>query len=132
MSMNKSNTRTFHRRLFAGMLETIRLIKREDDQREGVTRSYTLFQCRRSLMTKTGEPIRGEMTSDHRCRWHIPRTELDRVGIGYLNHLDTIVDGNGRFWQTESTTEIDVKMFSNHVDLACVRVDPPAAIVKED
>lgn len=123
--MNRFNTRTFHRHLFAGMLETIRLLKRGDDQLQGVVTAFVLFECWRGQIFKTGQTIQRDMVSDHATRWHIPRTELDRVGIAYLNPLDLIVDGKGRYWQPESTTFITIKLFENHVDVDCLRIDPP-------
>lgn len=124
MPLNALNTRTFHRFVFAGILETIVILKRDDDQKEGTVRSAKVFDCRRSLIVKTGEPIQEDMTSDHRTTWHIPRIELDRAGVDHLNPADRIVDKEGRYWQPESTTVITEKMFSNHVDLDCLRVDP--------
>jgi len=81
--------------------------------------------CRRSLITKTGEPIQNGMLSEHRTVWHIPRIVLDQVGVRYLNPADRIVDKEGRYWQPESTTVITEKLFSLHIDLECLRIDPP-------
>jgi hypothetical protein len=122
MPLRRGNTRTFHRTLFGGILETITLMKRGDDQQQGTVVSYVLFQCRRGLITKTGETLAGDMVSSHRTIWHIPRIELDRIGISYLNPLDQIVDSQGRTWQPESTTEIVDKLFENHLDVQCLRV----------
>jgi hypothetical protein len=89
--------------------------------------SYLLFQCRRSLITKEGEQIQGGVQTDHRTIWHIPRIELDRVGVKYINSLDRILDQQGRYWQPEATTQITDKLFENHLDLQCLRVDPPGS-----
>lgn len=125
MPMNKKNTRTFHRLLYVGMLETVTLLKRDDNQRQGTVTSYTLHQCRQGQITKTGQTIQGDMISDHRVTWHIPAIEMDRIGVAYLNPLDRIVDGQGRHWQPESTTSITIKLFQNHFCVDCLRVDPP-------
>lgn len=129
MPLNRANTRVFHRATFAGQLETIRLLKRKDDQKQGIVTSFLLFNCRRSLITKSAETLQGDMVADHACVWHIPLIELERCGIQYLNSLDRIIQLDwpeaGRVWQPEATTVITVKMFGNELDLACLRVDPP-------
>jgi hypothetical protein len=125
MPINAANQRVFHRTLFAGMLQTVILLKREDDQREGTVTAYKLFDVWRGQIYKTGQPIQGEMSSDHRATWHVPRVELDRVGVHYINALDRIVDKNGWYWQPESTTNIVTKLILVHLDIDCLRVDPP-------
>lgn len=45
MPLRKNNTRTFHRTLYAGELQTITLLKRGDDQQEGTVRKVILFDC---------------------------------------------------------------------------------------
>lgn len=124
MPMNRRNTRTFHRRLFGGVAQKVRLLKRGDDLEQGTVTAYILFQCRQTRMTRQGGPIQGHTTSNTSCTWHVPVVELKRVGVHYLNALDRIVDSRGRYWQPESTTSIDEKMFENHVDLDCLAVDP--------
>ena len=128
MPLNKHNQRVFHRTLFAGILESVTLLKRGDDQQQGTVRSILLFQCRWGLITRTGETIQGGMLSDHRRTLHIPRVELDRcnVGVQYINPADRFIDEQGRHWQPESTTEIREKLFEVHVCVDCLRVDPPA------
>jgi hypothetical protein len=137
MPLNPRNTRVFHRTLFSQQMKTVFLLKRGDDQNQGTVTQYKLFNCRRGKIFKTGEPHQGDMVSDHMCTWHIPRVELDRVGVRYLNALDRLVEitddwGNRldqseyRYWHPEATTNIDVKLFMNHIDLQCLRVDPPA------
>ena len=125
MPMNAQNQRHFHRMTFAGMLEPICLYKRGDDQREGTVTPKKLYQCRRGKIRKTGQSLQGDMSSEHQATWHIPRTELDRQGITYINNLDRIVDKKLRVWQPEATTDIEVKLFEVHVDVHCLRVDPP-------
>ncbi len=124
MPLNARNTRFFHRTLYASELQSISILKRGDDQREGEVTKYTLYQCRRSIITKTGEPIAGEMTSYHRVTWHIPTCELKRVGINYLNSADRIIDEDeGSIYQPESTTSITLKTFSNHQNIDCLRIE---------
>lgn len=124
MPLNKNNTTTFHRTLYAGMLQQITILKRGDDQRQGEVVKYVLFECRRSVISKTGEPIAGEMTSSHRVTWHIPTIELQRVGINYLNSADRIIDDEeGCTYQPESTTSILLKTFSNHQNIDCLRIE---------
>ena len=125
MPLNRLTTRTFHRVLYATELEKITMLKRNDDQQQGTVRSLVLFQCRRSRLFKTGEPYQGDMSSSHRIVWHIPRIELDRAGVNYINALDRIIDYKGWWWQPESTTTITVKLFLNHLCIDCLRVDPP-------
>lgn len=124
MLINPSTTRTFHRRLFAQQMQTITLIKRGDDQQQGTTRTLTLYECRWGIINKQGQTLQGDMVSQHERPLHIPRTELERVGVEYLNPLDRFVDEQGRTWMPESTTPIDVKLFENHVDVQCLRTDP--------
>lgn len=82
------------------------------------------------MIFKTGETILGDMLADHRCVWHIPRTELDRVGIAYLNPLDRIEQlkggvEHGWTWQVESDTQgYTLKIFGNHYCAYCKKVDP--------
>ena len=125
MPLNSRNTRTFHRALAGDIDYKVTLLKRGDDQRQGTVRALVLFQCRRSRIGKTGETLQGDMVSSHVVTWHIPVVELNRVGVAYLNALDRIIDEQGRYWQPEGTTNIDVKLFENHIDVFCLRVDPP-------
>lgn len=123
MSLNKINTRRAYARQYRGQLQKITILKRDDDQREGVVRAITVFNCRRSSINKTGEQILGDMTSDHQVTWHIPTYELNRMGINYLNSLDRIVDPiDNVTYQPESTTNIDIKLFGNQYDIACLRI----------
>jgi len=125
MPLRPETVRTFHRTLYAGWNQTIILLKRGDDMQGVVVTPYTLFDCRPGQITKTGEPIQNQMLSDHRLPWHIPRIELDRVGVHYINPLDRIVDKYGRYWQPESTTEIIGKLSMQHVCVFCLMTDPP-------
>ena len=127
MPLSPQNTRNFHRHLYAGQLETVTLIKREDDQRMGTTRKYKLYGCRWSRIQKTGEPIEGDMSSNLARLLHVPRTELDRhsIAVSHLAAADRFVDKQGRYWQPESTTMLTFKLWENHVCLECLRTDPP-------
>ena len=125
MPLNKRNTKTFHRVLYSTEMESVTLLKREDDQREGVVTSLILYQCRWSRIFKQGEPYQGDMFSDHTRVLHIPRVELDRVGVPYINAIDRFIDEQGRWWQPESTTLIRIQLFENQLCIACLRVDPP-------
>ena len=126
MPLNKVNQSTFHRKLYAGQLETVTLLKRGDDQSEGTVTAYVIFECRRSRIHKTGEPIQHDMVVGHTTVWHIPRIELDRIGVAYLSVLDRFVDQYNRFWQPESPQQLDIALFEDQLHVQCVRVDPPA------
>ena len=123
MPLNRRTTRTFHRQLYATELESVTLLKRKDDQKQGTVVSYKLFECRWSRTIKTGEPLAGEMLSSHAAQLHIPRIMLDKVGVHYINPTDQFIDRKGRTWQPESTTTITNKLFENHVcvDLLLVK-----------
>jgi hypothetical protein len=125
MPLNKRNTKYFFRGLYAGELQTVTLLKRGDDQQEGTVTAFKLFNCRRGQVQRSGEAISSEMFSDQRTTWHIPRTELDRVGVRYLNALDRIVDEHNRYWEPESQSTIQVKLWENWVTFDAVRIDPP-------
>lgn len=125
MPLRPDNQRTFHRTLYAGWNETVTLLKRGDDMLGSIVTTHLLFDVRPGQIWKTGEPIAGQMASDHRRTWHIPRIELDRVGVNYINALDRIVDKDGRYWQPESTTRIGDKLGMQHIDVDCLLTDPP-------
>ncbi len=126
MVLRKSTTRGFYKFLYAGELETAKILKRENDLREGVVRTCVVFSCRRRPVLKSGQPIQGEMSSNERAEWMIPAVELARVGINYINVLDRIVDKQNRFWQPESGDSIRNRLFENYVSISCQRVDPPS------
>jgi hypothetical protein len=126
MPLRPGLVRTFHRTLFAGWNQMVTLLKRGDDQNEGTVTQYKLFNCRWSMIASTGEMIQADMTADHRRILHIPRIELDYNGIPYINSLDIFVDSTqGRYWQKEATTEQHSKLSEQHLDIFCLRVDPP-------
>lgn len=122
-------TNNFEGRFYGDFCEKIRLHHREDDQRQGTVTTFILFDCRRSMIHKTGETIQGDMSSDHTCEWHIPRDELRRHGIRHINATDEIeqLEGSeaGRRWQPESDTQITEKLTGNHYCLTCKRSDQP-------
>lgn len=121
MPLTRYNTRTFHRHLYGpGILETVTLYKRDDDQSAGTVRAVTLFDVRFSRVFKTGEPLKNDMASDHRAEIHIPRIELDRAGVNYINALDRFLRRiDGSLWQPESDTLVTVKLMLNHVCVQC-------------
>jgi hypothetical protein len=125
MPLNKRNTRGFHRTLYAGMLESFTLLKRDDNQRQNVVTKYVIHQIRPSRIHKTGQTIQGDMSSDHRRTLHVPKVEMDRLGINHFNPLDRFIDKEDRWWQPESGTMITEQLFENHVCVHCLRVDPP-------
>lgn len=126
--ITKDTSRAFHRRLFAPMIAAtgpVTLLKRDDNQRQGTVRSVVLYEAWRGSISKDGQTIQGDMSSNHRTTWHLAVIELERVGVAHLNPLDRLVDKEGRSWQPESTTEIRNKLFETHIDVDCLRVDGP-------
>lgn len=128
MPLRKNNTRTFHRTLYAGELETVVVYKRDGGPYSGSQRAIKLFECRWKPIEKTGQPLVGDNSSDHRRELVIPRSELDRVGIGYIIPGDKFSDAQGRYWQTESDNMIEVKLFENFVNVQTKRTDPPQGV----
>lgn len=133
MSINRDNSMHFHRRLYSGMLEKIRLLKRGDDQQQGTVTAYTLYECRRSSIQKGGQTLDGDMNVDHNTVWHIPTSELERVGINYLNPADRIEQLQGKekgtVWQPEASTTIESKLFSTHAHVRCLMYAPAVSRV---
>lgn len=127
MPLNRHTTRLFHKFLYATQLQTITLLKRNNDQQAGTVQSYTVYQARIRKEMKSAEPIQKDMTADHRTVWCLPYVELERIGVQYINAADRIVDSQNRYWQPESTTLIELWLFQNHIQIACVRIDPPGA-----
>lgn len=131
MGIDPTTTRTFHRTLYAGMLQTVTLLKRNDDQQQGTIRSVSLFECRQSMVFSDGEIIHGDEQVNTRCVWHIPRITLEAAGVDHIMPADRIVNltasfGVRGYWQPEATTETIRKLFSNHYCVHCLRVDPPS------
>jgi len=128
MPLNPSNTRVFHRTLYAQMLQTIVLLKRGDDQQQGTVTALVLYDCRPKKVYKTGEPLLGDMSANHRLTWQIPRVELERVSVNYINAADRIqqtVRGEIRLWQPESTTDLTIQLYENYLNIDCLRCDSP-------
>lgn len=134
MPLRRNNTRTFTRRTFAGMLESVKIYKRGPDQYQGTIATYILYNCRIGKIFRSGESMQGEMVVSTLCTWHIPRIELQRVGIQYISSLDRIEQlvgpGKGRFWQPEATTTIEHKLFENEIDVSCMACNPPDAYLQ--
>jgi hypothetical protein len=126
MPMNKRNVRSFHKFLYAGQLETVTILKRNPDLNASVVTAYDLFNCRWSRLTKRGQQLDGEDTSNYRRTLHIPRAELDRVGVNYINALDRFIDQENRYWQAESQLTITVKLFQQHICVECFSINPPS------
>jgi hypothetical protein len=124
MPLKRRNQHVFQRRLYAGQLEKVILLKRLDDQNEGSVTAYTLYQCRRGNITKSGEAIYKDTGAFTYLQWLIPCTELRRVGVNYLNVLDRIVDQFGMFWEPESPETITLAIFDNFYVIPARRVDP--------
>ncbi len=127
MPINASNQRHMMRHLYAGMLQTVTLLKRNNDQQEGTVVAYKLFGVRQARLFKTGQPIRGNMAVGSNVTWHIPMAELERVGVAYFNVLDRIVDKTGAYWQPETNEMIRFQLLKTHWCISCVRIDPPAS-----
>ena len=130
MAIGPLTTKTFHRTLYAGMLQTVVLLKRNDDQQQGTVTAYTLFECRQSMVFSDGQPIQGDEQVNTRCIWHIPRISLDAIGIDHIMPADRLTNLNAPFgvrgtWAPEATTELIRKLFSNHYCVHCLRIDPP-------
>ena len=125
MPLRKENTRTFQRCLYGTILEKVTLLKREDDQRQGVVKAIVLFEVRWGAIRKVGNTLQGDMVSDHHRMIHIPTIVLKKAGVHYLNALDRFVDKEGRTWQPEGDSPQDIRLLENHVCFDCKRADPP-------
>ena len=79
--------------------------------------------CRWSRTIKSGEPIAGEMQSKHYRQLHIPRKEMDRIGVHYFVAADRFVDKDNRIWMPEASSTITMKLFQNHYCLDCSLLD---------
>lgn len=123
MPLNETNCRTFHRTLYGAILQTVTLLKRGDDQAEGTVTSFRLYEARHSKLHKTGQAIRGDMSSGDRVTWHLPFSELQKHGITHVNVLDRIVDRKGRVWEPEASTEIRYQLMECHVCVNCKRLN---------
>lgn len=123
MPLNQRNTRTFHRTLFAGSLECVRLLKRANDQAQGTVVSHEIYQCHWGWVQRTGEPILGEITSRETRRLFVPQVELDRVGVEFISAADRFIDQEGRTWQPESDTNINEAIFGNQIVIDCRRTN---------
>lgn len=119
MPITADNQRYMMRHLYAGQLENITLLKRGSDQ-DSTYVSYKLFGCRSSYKYRIGETSITDLDVGNNTIWHIPREQLDRVGVQYINHLDKIVDSQGRHWQPEANTAgMTIKLLNTHVCIAC-------------
>ena len=133
MVLRKYNVLTANRYLYGAIAKPVTLLKRNDDQQQGTVRAVQLWDCRRGRIVKTGQTLQGDMSSDHRADWHIPAVQLINAGVNWLNALDRFVEkyddgmiplNPWRFWQAESDTNIDVRLFETWIVVSCLRVDP--------
>lgn len=130
MVQTRRNTKHFHRILYWGWYQTVTLLKRNDDQQQGVVTAYTLRRVWGKRIRHTGEAIAGGMAARDTRGWLIPRSELDLVGVDYrhINALDRIIDEDGHYWQPEAPDTITLQMGGNYIDLMSERVDPNTAV----
>lgn len=123
MPLNPRNTGHFHLPLFGDIAETVTLHKRGDDQMEGVVVTHRLFRCWwEAEESKSGHPVQGDMAVTHRRTLNVPKSELKRVGVNYLNVLDRFADKQGRVWQPETNQTFNFQLAGNYVQVECVRV----------
>lgn len=124
MVLNRRNSVSIVRHLYRGQTQTVILLKRGDDQKEGTVTALTLYGVRRGNISKTGEAISQDMSANVSCQWIIPASELRRVGVNYLNVIDRIVDVFGMYWQPESGQSLTLSQFDSQYIIECIRVDP--------
>lgn len=129
MPLKRINSPSISRKIYAGQMEKVTLLKRKDDQQEGQVVAYTLFECRRGNISKTGEPIQLDMTVSHSVQWVIPAQQLLKISVNYLNVLDRIIDKYGMWWQPESNQTITLSQFDQEYIIDCVRIDPTPNII---
>ena len=125
MAIIGENTQNwFYRRLYGGkgMLQTVTLLKRKDDQAQGTVTSHVLYRVRWSMRFHSGESLLGEMAAGDSVRLHIPNVRLKAIGVHYINALDRFVDRSGRTWQPESNQVITVKLIETHTCVDCLLV----------
>ncbi len=125
MALGKKDFRSFHKHLYAGLdvLETVTLLRREDNQQAGTVTKFLLFNCRFSRIFRAGQEIDGSMSSENRRTLHLPKSEMDRQGVGPIRNLDRFVDKSGRTWEPESPVTITEKLAEQHIDVPCLRID---------
>lgn len=112
------------RNLYSGQLEKVTLFAREPNMKASVTHPVILYDCRWSRIVKAGQQLDDEQTSDMNRMLHIPRAELQRVGVNYINPIYQFMDQEGRYWQAESDTPIVSQLWENVIDVNCHRIDP--------
>lgn len=123
--LRRKNSRNAHRWVTGGRQESVQLLKRDDDQRQGTVTRHVLFQCRwKARMSKTGELIYKDVLVQNDRVLYVPIVELNRVGVAYINPADRFIDIQGRYWQPESDTKIEIKLLETHLEINCVRINP--------
>jgi hypothetical protein len=128
MPLNERNSRNFHRMLRAGTnIQAIVLYKRGDNQAQGTVTTHKLFGCwREESVSRIGETVINQAIQvEVRATWNVPKAELDRVGIIFLNVTDKIYDPKGKGWWTPySSDRITELLMGNYVSLSCHRTEP--------
>lgn len=124
MPLRKELTTNFDRCLYGSILQKVILLKRGDDQQQGTVTTYTLFNIRWSELHKSGETIQGDMDANHTTTIHIPRIEMNRIGVWYFSPLDRFIDVAGAIWQPESPQQFANRLFTNHVHIDVRMVVP--------
>lgn len=130
MPLRRYNSQSIHRTIYSGETQTITLLKRENDLKEGTVVALTLYECFVDNPIKTGQPIESNETVNHKVLWIVPNSQLRRVGVNYINVIDRIVDNLGQFWQPESDQNIILSQFDNYTLVNCVRIDPSPNEIK--
>lgn len=121
--LNREHLRSFHRKLYAGFNQTVKLHKRRHNQGGGYEYVATLFNCRWSRIFGAKEPQDDDITAAQSRTLHVPRSELDLAGVDYVEFGDKFEDEDGRFWMSEATTTITNKLTEEHLDVPCLRVN---------
>ena len=138
MPLNARNTRQRHRCIWGGRQETVTLLARGNNVWEPggvndavVVRSVTLFRCLWGPIDKSGSILDNERAAYMDRRLTIPRSEMDRVGVPYINAAFFFVDKFGRFWTATASPPIHAALFENYISMTCHRIDPPNLVYTE-
>ena len=108
MASWKQKTWSLYRKSFSGVYEKVSLKKRNDNQQQGTVRNVTIFRARHGNQVKTKNTIQGDMSADHRTTWFLPRLELKRAGVSYINPTDRIVDEANLTWRKMVTSTLSI------------------------
>lgn len=128
MPLNARNSKNFHRCLRAGTnLQSIKYYKRGENQQQGTVTVYTLYACwREETVSRAGETLINSVVQvEIRGTWMIPKAELDRVGINFVNVTDKIHDTKeDKWWTPYSNDRITEMLMGNYAALDCHRTEP--------